>query len=61
MLSRKELVAWIDLVIPFRGDYVGANAWDKNGLRHAEERIGHNRTAKANDHRNIEHDSEAGQ
>ncbi|MEE8450736.1 MAG: hypothetical protein V3R99_02445 [Thermoguttaceae bacterium] len=41
-LSREELdklAAWIDLVVPFCGDYVEANAWNEGELRTAEERL----------------------
>jgi hypothetical protein len=41
-LSREEmdkLAAWIDLVIPFCGDYVEANAWSEAELNRARERI----------------------
>ncbi|HYW80095.1 MAG TPA: hypothetical protein VE890_10990, partial [Thermoguttaceae bacterium] len=41
-LTREELdklSAWIDLVVPFCGDYVEANAWTEGELRMAEERI----------------------
>jgi hypothetical protein len=34
-----KLAAWIDLVIPFCGDYVEANAWSEGELKHARERI----------------------
>jgi hypothetical protein len=42
VLSREEmdkLTAWIDLVVPFCGDYVEANAWTEGELKHAHERI----------------------
>lgn len=41
-LSREELdklAAWIDLVVPFCGDYVEANAWTEAELKHARQRI----------------------
>jgi len=41
-LSREEmdkLCAWIDLVIPFCGDYFEANAWNEGELKRARERI----------------------
>ena len=41
-LSREEmdkLAAWIDLVVPFCGDYVEANAWSEAELNRARERI----------------------
>ena len=41
-LSREEmdkLCAWIDLVVPFCGDYVEANAWNEGERRHARERL----------------------
>lgn len=41
-LSRREmdtLCAWIDLVIPFGGDYVEANAWTEGELKTARERL----------------------
>ena len=41
-LSREEmdrLCAWIDLVVPFCGDYVEANAWNEGELRTAHERL----------------------
>lgn len=56
-----KLAAWIDLVIPFCGDYVEANAWTEDGLRHAKERIALNKEAREIDRRNIEEYIEAGQ
>jgi len=41
-LSKEEmdkLCAWIDLVVPFCGDYVEANAWNERELDIAHERI----------------------
>jgi len=41
-LSREEmdkLAAWIDLVVPFCGDYVEANAWNEGELKRGQERI----------------------
>ena len=41
-LSREEfdkLAAWIDLVVPFCGDYVEANAWNEGELKRAQERL----------------------
>ncbi len=41
-LSREEmdkLAAWIDLVVPFCGDYIEANAWNEGDLARARERI----------------------
>jgi len=41
-LSREEmdkLAAWIDLVVPFCGDYVEANAWNEGELDRARERL----------------------
>ncbi len=56
-----KLAAWIDLVVPFCGDYVEANAWTDDGLRRAKERIDLNREAKEIDLRNIREFIEAGQ
>ena len=56
-LSREaldKLAAWIDLVVPFCGDYVEANAWTKEELRRAKERIALNRQAKEIDLKNVE-------
>ena len=41
-LAREEmdkLCAWIDLVVPFCGDYLEANAWSEGELNHARERL----------------------
>ena len=41
-LSREELdklAAWIDLVVPFCGDYVEANAWSESEMKNARQRI----------------------
>jgi len=41
-LSREEkdkLAAWIDLVIPFCGDYIEANAWNEGEMKNARERV----------------------
>ena len=41
-LSREEmdrLCAWIDLVVPFCGDYMEANAWNERELDTARQRI----------------------
>ncbi len=41
-LSREEmdkLAAWIDLVVPFCGDYVEANAWNEGERKKGEERL----------------------
>jgi len=55
-LSRKELdmlAAWIDLVVPYCGDYVEANAWSAEAMRRAKKRIELNRQARQIDLRNI--------
>jgi hypothetical protein len=62
-LSREELdklAAWIDLVVPFCGDYVEANAWTEDGLRRAKQRIALSREAKEIDLRSIEEYIKAG-
>jgi len=41
-LSREEfdkLCAWIDLVVPFCGDYIEANAWNEGELKTAADRM----------------------
>jgi len=63
-LSHEELdklAAWIDLVVPFCGDYVEANAWSEDGLRRAKERIALSKEAEEIDRRNIEAYIRAGQ
>jgi hypothetical protein len=63
-LSREELdklAAWIDLVVPFCGHYVEANAWSEDALRRAKQRIALNKEAKEIDRRNIEEYIKAGQ
>ena len=63
-LSREELdklAAWIDLVVPFCGDYVEANAWTEDGLRHAEQRISLSREARKIDLKNVQQYIKAGQ
>lgn len=63
-LSREDLdklAAWIDLVIPFCGDYVEANAWSEDGHRRARKRIAMNKEAIEIDRRNIEEYIKAGQ
>jgi len=53
-LSRQEmdtLCAWIDLVIPFCGDYVEANTWNEGELMDAQERL---RLRKAADQRDLD-------
>ena len=52
-LSRQEmdtLCAWIDLAIPFCGDYVEANTWNEGELKKAQERL---RLRKAADQRDL--------
>jgi len=56
-LSREEmdkLCAWIDLVVPFCGDYVEANAWNENELKSARERIELRRQMDEIDRQSIE-------
>jgi len=56
-LSQQELdklAAWIDLVVPFCGDYVEPNAWPEEALGHARERIALSREPREIDRRNIE-------
>jgi len=48
-----KLAAWIDLVVPFCGDYVEANAWNEDEMRRAEERITLNREAQTMDEKNV--------
>jgi len=55
-LSREELdklAAWIDLVVPFCGDYVEANAWTEDELQHAKQRIELRKKAEEIDLKNI--------
>ena len=55
-LSRKELdklAAWIDLAIPFCGDYVEANAWNEGEMKTATERLALNKKAKEIDRKNV--------
>jgi len=62
-LSRKELdklAAWIDLVVPFCGDYVEANAWNEEELGRARQRIALRNGAKEIDRKNVEEFIEAG-
>ncbi|MDP6542902.1 MAG: hypothetical protein QGH60_02860 [Phycisphaerae bacterium] len=63
-LSRGELdmlAAWIDMVVPYCGDYVEANAWSEDALRRARKRIALNREAREIDLRNIREYIKAGQ
>ncbi len=56
-LSREELdklAAWIDLAIPFCGDYVEANAWNEGEMKTARERLALNKKAKEIDSKNVE-------
>lgn len=53
-LSREELdklAAWIDLVIPFCGDYVEANAWNEAETTYARQRIHLRQEMDAIEHR----------
>jgi hypothetical protein len=55
-LSRKELdmlAAWIDLVVPYCGDYLEANAWSEDTMRRAKKRIAMNQEARRIDLKNI--------
>ncbi len=63
-LSREELdklAAWIDLVVPFCGNYVEANAWSDDALRRARQRIALNREAREIDQENVRQYIKAGQ
>jgi len=63
-LSREELdklAAWVDLVVPYCGDYVEANAWSEDAMRRAAKRMALNRKAKEIDRRNIREYIKAGQ
>lgn len=56
-LSREEmdkLNAWIDLVVPFCGDYFEANAWSEHELNRARERLELNEQMRKVDEKNIE-------
>ena len=55
-LSREELdklCAWIDLVIPFCGDYFEANAWSDKELEYARARMELSENMKEIDRNNI--------
>ena len=55
-LSREELdklCAWIDLAIPFCGDYVEANAWNAGELKFARQRLALRKQADQRDLQNI--------
>ncbi len=55
-LSREELdklCAWIDLAIPFCGDYVEANAWSEQDLAKARQRLDLRKQADQRDLQNI--------
>jgi len=63
-LSREELdklAAWIDLVIPYCGDYLEANAWSEEAMRRAKKRIAMNKQAQEIDRENIAEYIKAGQ
>ena len=63
-LSRKELdmlAAWIDMVVPYCGDYLEANAWSEDAMRRAKKRIALNREAREIDLRNIRDYIKSGQ
>lgn len=56
VLSSEEmdkLCSWIDLVVPFCGDYVEANAWSEGELKRAQERIELRRQMDAIDRQNV--------
>jgi len=55
-LSREELDklnAWIDLVIPFCGDYVEANAWNEGEQKRAADRLALNAQMREIDEKNV--------
>lgn len=55
-LSREEmdaLCAWIDLVIPFCGDHVEANAWSAGEVKFARQRLDLRKQADQRDLHNI--------
>lgn len=63
-LSREELdklAAWIDMVVPYCGDYVEANAWSEDAMRRAKKRIALNKEAGEIDLRNIREYIKSGQ
>jgi hypothetical protein len=63
-LSRKELdllAAWIDMVVPYCGDYVEANAWSRDTMRRAKRRIALNKAAREIDLKNIRDYIKSGQ
>ena len=63
-LSREELdklAAWIDMVVPYCGDYVEANAWSEDAMRRAKKRMALNKEAREIDLRNIREYIKAGQ
>ena len=63
-LSREDmdkLCAWIDLVIPFCGDYVEANAWSEAERASARQRLELRKQADQRDLHNIAAMLQAGQ
>jgi len=56
-LSQEEmdkLNAWIDLLVPFCGDYVEANAWSESELKRAQARIALSKKMTEMDEKNVE-------
>ena len=56
-LTRAELdklCAWIDLVVPFCGDNLEANAWSEGEMKYARERLALHEQMKRLDRQNIE-------
>jgi cytochrome c553 len=56
-LSREGLdkvAAWIDLVVPFRGDYMEAGAWSEKEIQYARGRIKLSREMTEIDRKNVE-------
>lgn len=49
-----KLHAWVDLVIPFCGDYFEANAWSKRELERAKKRLEMRKEAEQTDLDNIQ-------
>ncbi len=54
-----KLHAWVDLVIPFCGDYFEANAWSERDLERARKRLEMRKKAEQNDLDNIQKTLEA--
>ena len=47
------MAAWIDLAVPYCGDYIEANAWTEDELQYAKRRIELRKKAEEIDLKNI--------